>query len=440
MTVESRRRPAWPVAGPDPETPASRGEAGLFRHILASRAVAAHYQPLVSPRAHRVVGVEALCRGVRPGGGEPVAPAWLFARAREQGRLVELDRLCRRRALEGFARLAAGHPDLVLFLNFEAALVDTEVAGSGHLARTVRELGLDPRQVVIEIVESRVQDLAALERFEDTHRGQGFLLALDDMGAGHSNLDRIAVIKPDVIKLDRSLITGLDRQWYKQEIARALRNLAHKIGALVVAEGVERRAEGLAALELGVEILQGFYFAPPRPRRQCLRLCRGKLRRLAEAFRERTIERVAAREARHGRFEVVVAELRSRLGGAEPAELDARLEELLGLHPALECLYVLDAEGRQVSGTLCDLRPVSPGRPAMFRPAAKGADQSLKDYYLLLMAGLERYVSEPYISQASGNPCVTISTWFRAAGGRGLILCADFAGRPDGPGAPPAAP
>jgi hypothetical protein len=72
----------------------------------------------------------------------------------------------------------------------------------------------------------------------------------------------------------------------------------------------------------------------------------------------------------------------------------------------------------------------------MFRPADKGADQSLKNYYLLLMAGLERYVSEPYISQASGNPCVTISTWFRAAGGRDLILCADFACRPPGPGGP----
>lgn len=102
--------------------------------------------------------------------------------------------------------------------------------------------------------------------------------------------------------------------------------------------------------------------------------------------------------------------------GLEMPKLDQRLAELVNLNPWLECLYVLDEHGLQLSATACQAARLSRQRGAIFWPAARGSDQSLKNYYLLLKAGLERYVSDPYISRASGNLCLTISTWFTGAG------------------------
>jgi len=405
---------------------AAADDRALMGRVLAQGSVDIHFQPLASPRSQSVVGVEALARGVNPDTGELIPPAWLFSQAARLGRLVELDRMCRERALAEFAGLACRAPELVLFLNFEASLLDSGVEGSGRLGDQVRGNGLTPSNVVIEMVESRVSDLAALERFSRSHRDRGFLLALDDMGAGHSNLDRVAIIKPDVIKLDRSLVNGLDRQWYKQEIAGALVNLAQKIGALVVAEGVERRSEALAAMDLGADILQGFYLAKPMHAGAAMDGCPDRLAGLAQEYRSHTIGRIAAKKARHSQFDVVVADLRTRLWGVGQRDLDTKLCSLLGLHPSLECIYVLGRDGRQVSDTVCDHSKIRQRRKVIFRPADKGDDQSLKNYYLLLMAGLERYVSEPYISLASGNLCVTISTWFKDRQGRDFILCADF--------------
>ncbi|MBI5524235.1 MAG: EAL domain-containing protein [Desulfarculus sp.] len=409
-----------PPPGPAPE------DLDL-RQLLDRQGVVAHFQPLLSLRGQFLLGVEALCRGVHPTSGQLVPPQRLFARAHSDGLLIDLDRLCRRQALTAFRELSRQHPGLVLNLNFEAALLDQGVVGSGHLLGLVRELGLDPGRIVIELVESRVADLKALERFVETHKGHGFLLALDDVGTGHSNLERIAIIKPDVLKIDRGLISGLDRHYHKQEVTRALLNLAGKIGALVVAEGVEREEEALLALEMGVDVLQGYYLARPGPGPEEIALCQRRGRELAARFRQYTVETIAAKKAQHQYYQEVMAELVRRLRGLSWPQVDQRLAGLVEMNPWLECLYVLDEEGQQLTRTACQAGRLSRQRGAIFWPAAQGSDQSLKNYFLLLKAGLERYVSEPYISRASGNLCLTISTWFVGGGGQRLVLCADFA-------------
>ncbi|MFH1035455.1 MAG: EAL domain-containing protein [Pseudomonadota bacterium] len=412
--------------------PSATAEAELdLGQLIAEQGVVCHFQPLLSMRSQSLLGVEALCRGVHPQTGKLVPPQRLFALAGDGELLIGLDRLCRQQALVAFRDLCQEHPNLILNLNFEAALLDQGVVGSGHLLGLVRRLGLDPGRIVIEIVESRVSDLKALERFVADHKGYGFLLALDDVGSGHSNLERIAIIQPDVLKIDRSLIGGLDRQYHKQEVTRALLNLAGKIGALVVAEGVEREEEALMALEMGVDVLQGYYLARPGPGLSGLRRCEERARELAASFRRYTVEKIAAKKAQHRLYSQVMNDLCERLRGLDLQALDQRLSALVDLNPWLECLYVLDEQGIQLSGTACQASRLSRQRGAIFWPAARGSDQSLKHYYLLLKAGLERYVSDPYISRASGNLCLTISTWFKDAQGNRLVLCADFETHPE---------
>ena len=109
----------------------------------------------------------------------------------------------------------------------------------------------------MEFLEARLEDVGRFGALADALREHGFLVVLDDVGAGHSNLDRIPLFRPDVIKVDRSLISGVGDDFYKQETLKSLVNLSRRIGALVVAEGIETDAEAIVALELGVDLLQG---------------------------------------------------------------------------------------------------------------------------------------------------------------------------------------
>jgi EAL domain-containing protein (putative c-di-GMP-specific phosphodiesterase class I) len=393
--------------------------------LLANQQVAAFFQPIISMRTQRVVGAEALSRGLNPDGGL-IPPLMIYERAQREGRTLELDRLCRKKAVEAFKPRLAVSPELLLFLNFEASLLDQGVGGSGALWELVHSLGVPPSNIIIEIIESQVTDCQALEQFVASQRGHGFLIALDDIGSGHSNLERVARIKPDVIKLDRSLISGVDHHFYKNEIARALLKLGKKIGALVVAEGVETQGEALAAMDLGVDMLQGFYFAQPGPMGELPGCCEVTMRGLAELYRSHATGQLAAKKKIYHLYDEVMDELKRRLAGLEAGGLDAALHTLIDSHASLECIYVLDQNGIQISDSVCAPQKIRKQRKVIFQPAVKGSDQSLKNYFLLLAAGLNRYVSEPYISLASGSPCITISTWFQDAGGRDLVICADF--------------
>lgn len=118
--------------------------------------------------------------------------------------------------------------------------------------------------IIEEINESMVKDINSLQTFISLHRSYGFIIAMDDIGAGHSNLNRVAIVRPDFLKIDRALVKDLDKEYYKQEVFKSLINLARNTGALVVAEGVEGMEEAIAAMDFGVDMIQGFHFSVPR--------------------------------------------------------------------------------------------------------------------------------------------------------------------------------
>ena len=180
--------------------------------ILKSHSVTTHFQPMISIRERAILAVEALSRGVHPDSGLLIPPALLFSLAKSDDALLELDRLCRQESLENFARLGGGLGEQMLSLNLEASLLELGGQDSNYLLNSVRSLELEPGRVIVEIVESRVRDFNALQRFVKDYQRYGFLVALDDVGAGYVDLVRIAALKPDLIKIDRSLVKGMDKK------------------------------------------------------------------------------------------------------------------------------------------------------------------------------------------------------------------------------------
>lgn len=393
---------------------------------LGLSSLVAYFQPILSLKSKAVSGYEGLIRGVRAT-GDVVPAVEVLQAAKACGMAIEVDRLCRATVLNAFSSIdEEERNNNLLFLNFESSLLNNVEAGNGFFLRQVAEAGLNPSHIAVELIESKVNNPATLKKFVDYYRPHGFVIALDDVGAGYSNFDRIPQIKPDIIKVDRSIVKGIDKDYYQQEVFRSLRNLSRKIGALLLAEGVETEQEALSVMELDSDLVQGYCFARPQP--FCERIGRAPqdvATRLRTLFRTNKVREIKESRRRHSLYYEVARRVMSALQNKMPDEFDATLKDLIGAFAQIEALYILNAEGIQVSDTV--LSPFAhPRASSIFHCADKGDDLSLKEYfYLLIETGMRKYTSESYISLATGNLIETITTAFTADDGARYVLCLD---------------
>ncbi|HVZ81458.1 MAG TPA: EAL domain-containing protein [bacterium] len=401
-----------------------------LREILLNESVLAYFQPIVSIDRRTIAGVEGLSRGLLPGTQQIIPPVDLFHQAAIEGYSLELDRLCRKKVLEGFSRARAENPDLFLTLNLDSANFDPGVVGSGYLKTQVMELGLEPRHVALEVIESAVRDLDELRRFVDTYRGLGFLIALDDVGAGHSNLNRIPLIKPDILKVDRYLVQGIQDDSYKQEVLRSLVNMARRLGTLIIAEGVEEESEALCLLDMDVDMIQGYYFSKPFPFEKIEReTIHGQVEGLVKSFKEKRLKNVGIRRSRISRYYAALMEIQIELAKKDEEALDEGLKAVAAKFPGVDSFYVLDEGGLQASECLTQALGRSHRNAIVFRPPPKGTDHSMKDYYYFLTEPGQNktsFVTDPYLSMVTGRSCVTLSAPFKGKGGKKYILCLDL--------------
>ena len=382
------------------------------RQLISENRLSVRLEPVVSLRQKALIGHEAR---LAPTEGLPSGAA-LRAEAGRQNLSVDYDRWFRRAGLAVLPKTPEERG--LVFMAFDTAVLDLGVGGSGHLSNLVAERGLSPSDVVIAIRESKVDDLEALKAFVAHHRAQGFLIALKGLGEGHSNLERLTLVRPDILKIGEGLTAGIEKDFFHQEIVRSLVALSRKIGALVVAEGITEESQALATLDLGVDMLQGVFWTAEGG-------WNSRLDRLAEKHKTFAVEKAKAAGLRVRGFETLLGQLVKSLSGQPIEAAENTLAQFVGAQASIECAFVLDAEGQQVTETVA--RPDTAFKKSpLFRPARKGADHSLKDYfYLLGDTFVTRYRSEPYVSLATGHLCVTLTALFRDGANTPHILCLD---------------
>ncbi|HET8648256.1 MAG TPA: EAL domain-containing protein [Vicinamibacteria bacterium] len=228
--------------------------------IIGRGGVVTLYQPILELDTMRALGHEVFTRG--PAGGPFEDAERLFALAERTGRLLELEKLCRTRALSS-ARL---HLDRgrKLFLNTSArALVDPEVWGKGFV-RQVDEQGFPHEDVVLEVSEKLAgEERVAYRSMLHQLKREGFGIAIEDMGSGYSTLQSLVELEPDYLKFEIGMARHLERDPIRRSVLETLVELSHKIGARVIAAGIEAETELLALRALGVPLGQGRHLAPP---------------------------------------------------------------------------------------------------------------------------------------------------------------------------------
>ncbi len=227
-----------------------------LKTTLREGAVYIDYHPIVVTETGEVYGYEALARGSHRALRSPEV---MFGVAEEANLIWELSRLCRRRAIEGID--SELEPHQLLFLNIDPhdfrdptfRYLDLDELGSVE----------DPGRIVLEITErTAITDYPKFQGYLKEFRERGFRFAVDDAGSGYAGLGSIANLSPDFIKLDISLISGIDSNFMKQNLVETMVSFANDHGIQVIAEGVEREEEYEAVRKLGVHFTQGFLFHP----------------------------------------------------------------------------------------------------------------------------------------------------------------------------------
>lgn len=221
------------------------------------------FQALFAADTLQPVAHEALLRA-RYAGNRTITPADAFRRAVTPEDAMHLDRLCRVVHALNFFRQSGAQGDL--FLNISGRHLLSVGTGHGHTFETLlRHCGLTPTQIVLEVLESDVDDLQHLQEAVNGYRSRGFRVAIDDFGCRHSNFDRLWRLTPDIVKLDRSLIHQAATNPRARRILPKIIDIIHDLGAQVVCEGIESAAQHALARDAGADLLQGYHYARPSP-------------------------------------------------------------------------------------------------------------------------------------------------------------------------------
>lgn len=243
----------------DPKNAGPLPEPAALDSLITQRAVTTVFQPIVCVENAEVSGFESLARPVK-GCGVPHVGA-MFDMAERDGRLWDLEEVTRASAFE----CVENFPNGVLLFTNSTPNVFTDPRFPEKMQDLVRSVpGLTPSRVVLEITErAGGDDLEAVARQVQTLKQLGFQIAIDDVGAGTSGLTRIMMLRPHWIKLDRELVSGIDRNRYKLNLIRFMVHFARLSGVNVIAEGIERQEELAALISLGIRYVQGFLIARP---------------------------------------------------------------------------------------------------------------------------------------------------------------------------------
>ncbi len=396
--------------------------------LIEQKSVASFFQPIVSIKKISVVGLEALGRGVDPENQRLIEPQHLYKHLEDKEPRLALDRLFRDKGLEGYTQIRSKIPGLLLFLNIESSILTSDTVGSGYLLRKVQEHQLDPSTIVIEISQSEGADKVAVQKFIESQRANDFLIALEDINNSREKLNQVLHLNPDVVKLESVLVQGMAHDPYKREGIRTVVNLSQKLGALVVADGIENEEDALAALDLGVDMLQGNYFSKPQKNDSATLGLKARIVFMASRYRRTMTERMSRDKDRRNRCQTIAVSIFEELNEVDWDDQEKSLGNFFFKHPQLECLYLLNQDGVQISESICNLNKVPARKQFLFQPAPRGTDHSLKEYYCgMTYNNLNRYLTEPYISLASGNLCITFTgTLTNPETGKSHILCADI--------------
>ena len=302
-----------------------------------------YFQPIVSVANGKIIGYEALARQLDSNHKVVSAGALFSSLELDAKQRTELDRQVRWQALQKFAELDS---NTYLAINISAAWIDNiRQLNALPTLKMLDELNIDRQRIIIEITEDHV-DLNKLKEIVKRYRKQGLRVALDDFGAGASQLQRVMAIHPDIIKIDMRLFKQATKGGIASEIVNLLTRLGKRTGCQIICEGVETDEEFLFGLNCGAQFMQGYLFSPAQAEFKPPHLYEQHITSLRNKFLKNTLAKLQSKVSDINNTKQLIYRL------AEALQNDFNLNELASWNFSQSNVirfYLCDNQGYQLS-------------------------------------------------------------------------------------------
>ena len=229
-------------------------------YILENSSLITMFHPIVNPNTGEIYAYEALTRGVRED-KSIMPPNELFEKARSMDLLFFLDRICRETVIKN-----ASEQNITkkIFINFIPTSIYDPEKCLKSTDEALKKYNLKPENVVFEVVETEyIEDYYHLNNILSYYKDKGYGTALDDIGSGYSTIASLLTLETDYMKIDMELIKNINNNPENQQKVRKYIQIAKENHIISLAEGVETKEELDILMEMGIELVQGYYFARP---------------------------------------------------------------------------------------------------------------------------------------------------------------------------------
>lgn len=385
-------------------TELSRNEQG-YSASFDKLSLTSAFQPIFSIAHRKPIGYEGLLRAFDTH-GRTISPGQVMQRPTSSSEHLALDRTCRLLHAQNFA--SQDTAGAWLFLNLNSQCLVNERPDAGFMRDLMSETGIPARRIVIEILESEIDDRSYLKSLITHFRELGCLIAIDDFGAGHSNFDRIWELQPDIVKIDRNLVQKAGQSMKVERILTGIVSLIHEAGSLVVIEGVENEQEAKVAISCNADMVQGFYFCKPmaaiKHDRQFAAILDDLLHRQQNVRSQYNRKLQQHFEQFRHRYDAEIQAF------SQNTPFDQCGAEVFAEERAVRC-YLLDENGYQIGKSLYSPK-YSAKLDIRFAPLLGGenANWSHRHYhYRAIQSPGHTQISRPYLSVAGSHMCVTLS-------------------------------
>ncbi|MBP7281904.1 MAG: EAL domain-containing protein [Leptospiraceae bacterium] len=332
---------------------------------LNTGSIVPYFQPILSIENKSVFGYESLARIVFPDGSVQSIGEF-FLSHQYNGHSIEsnsinefrrfqksIDHKLREKSLLMLAQ--DSNPNSKLFINISPAIMMTYIDGviPGReippTIRKVKELGISPDRIVIEVTEDYIHNnLDALKPLIHLYKDFGFLIAIDDLGSKSSNLDRIGIFRPDIIKVDMQMLRmSLVERSYR-EILYTLSRLGESLGISLLFEGVETVGELNQAMSFGSRYLQGYLFDPALQTPPEKIKYTNQLDLLLSSFYTKKVEEIVQKVNWESRVEALIQKIGDEIQFKEDGNI-VSYSEIFTVDESIFRFFVTDLHGNQVS-------------------------------------------------------------------------------------------
>lgn len=393
----------------------------MIEEIIKEELVEIYFQPIVSVRTKKIYAFEALTRCTY--NGKFIAPDKLFDLAMQSNLSLELDVLTRNKSIEKFKEYYSKNNDLILFLNFESSLINNFDKNMRNycFVETIDDVVIPYKNFLIEIKEDEITNTQALKDFCEYYKELGFSIALDDFGTGNSTFDRLNVIKPDLIKIDKSLFVDIKNNQINKEIVKAIAKMSDNLSIQVLAEGVEDEDAICTSMKSNINLFQGYYFCKPVSELTTVEIDKilSKTIEIGNLFKERTLNSIAQKRELIDYYLGISNKIIEQF--AKITQIEKIMFEELSKYKDLEAMYLIDVKtSKQINDTIIE------NSNDRFKPSKEGEEHYLKEYYYITLESKRGiYMTNNYISSASGNICKTFARKFDLQS-KSYIICLDI--------------